>query len=69
MKLFTFERRGMFVTEPRGEGNIPHAQVVSMDGAHGKTIAEVFHARKTDKAITATDYKHWQDFAEWYSKQ
>lgn len=65
LNLFTHEREGFFVNEPRGESLPTFARLVEMRG-EGMTISEVF-----DKGNWETKneqfYKHWYDFCKWYT--
>ena len=65
LKAFTFDRYGVFVSEPRGEG-VSMNRVVSMEGSSGLTIAEEFAHRCNDKKIDPTNFQHWQKFGSWF---
>ena len=65
LKVFTFDRYGVFVSEPRGEGVLMN-QVVSMEGSGGLTIAEEFAHRCNDKKIDPANFQHWQKFGSWF---
>jgi len=68
LKVFRFDRDGVFVSEPRGEG-VSMNQVVSMEGSGGLTIAEEFAHRCNDKNIDPTNFQHWQKFGSWFANE
>ena len=68
LKIFKFDRYGIFVSEPRGEG-VSMNQVVSMEGSGGLTIAEEFTHRCNDKKIDPTNFQHWQKFGSWFANE
>ena len=65
LKVFRFDRDGVFVSEPRGEG-VSMNRVVSMEGSGGLTIAEEFAHRCNNKKIDPTNFQHWQKFGSWF---
>jgi len=65
LKVFRFDRDGVFVSEPHGEG-MSMNQVVSMEGSGGLTVAEEFAHRCNDKDINPTNFQHWQKFGSWF---
>lgn len=68
LKVFRFDRDGVFVSKPRGEG-VSMNQVVSMEGSGGLTIAEEFAHRCNDKNIDPTNFQHWQKFGSWFANE
>ncbi len=65
LKVFRFDRDGVFVSKPRGEG-VSMNQVVSMEGSGGLTIAEEFAHHCNDKNIDLDNFQHWQKFGSWF---
>ena len=68
LKVFRFDRDGVFVSEPHGEG-MSMNQVVSMEGSGGLTIAEEFAHRCNNKKIDPTNFRHWQKFGSWFADE
>jgi len=68
LKVFRFDRDGVFVSKPRGEG-VSMNQVVSMEGSGGLTIAEEFAHRCNDKNIDPTNFQHWQKIGSWFANE
>lgn len=68
LKVFRFDRYGVFVSEPHGEG-VSMNQVVSMEGSGGLTISEEFARRCNDKKIDPTNFQHWQKFGSWFANE
>lgn len=64
-KVFTHERYGEILREPRGSSPVSWEQIVVMNESEGLTIAETFEQNRMPDAQEA--WRAWDDFAAWYT--
>lgn len=65
-KVFSTDTRGTILPEARGGGHEAWAQVTTMEGDNGKTVAEMY--LQDGDHYERSPAKIWHDFAKWYKE-